>query len=490
MTYGDDASERTLNGEGRGSTDTVGLYTALGVERDATPDELKRAYRRLALQHHPDRNLGRTHSSSEFVRIQLAYDVLSDARRRRIYNRYGEIGVQMAGRMGGELLDPLVSSVLCTLALASACIAVLLIVFFAMLARRVDGGVEWPFAVVFAPLWAADLVVGVVLVWARIKGRVFENSEASDSDDASEIGEDEAGVDGGATDATPLLSGQSAPQQHQQQRRASRRQRLRNARKCAEAQVAKVATAAPAAYLLLVVAFQVALVLRLDNHVTWSALLVATPWLVLESIHFIQLTLQLTAGALYIREQATHGEHTFKRILILAANTFWWLAIRVSLVLLVTAKLDGRISWSWIFVFAPTYVPCVWWAIALCFLPQQLRSMSSDSEMRQNATVIVRTCVAAFGVVASVVYSFVALLAWRLSQPWAVRLALVFVPVFAVLVLACCCCSCFSLCMACGIDATVEIMAEREHQAAPSSTNVVPPARRIDQHSYASLGST
>ncbi|KAJ2475744.1 hypothetical protein IWW56_005279, partial [Coemansia sp. RSA 2131] len=198
----------------------------------------------------------------------------------------------------------------------------------------------------------------------------------------------------------------------------------------------------------------------------------------------------LTAGALYIREQATHGEHIFKRILILAANTFWWLAIRVSLMLLVTAKLDGRISWSWIFVFAPTYVPCVWWAIALCFLPQQLRSMSSDSEMRQNATVIVRTCVAAFGVVASVVYSFVALLAWRLSQPWAVRLALVFVPVFAVLVLACCCCSCFSLCMACGIDATVEIMAEREHQAAPSSTNVVPPARRIDQHSYASLGST
>ncbi|KAJ2727661.1 hypothetical protein H4S00_001438 [Coemansia sp. D1744] len=483
MTQGDDASERTLNNESRVSTDTVGLYTALGVDRDATPDELKRAYRRLALQYHPDRNLGRSHSSSDFVRIQLAYDVLSDARRRRIYNRYGEIGVQMAGRMGGDLLDPLVSSVLSTLALASACIAVLLIVFFALLARRVDGSVEWPFVVVFAPLWAADLVVGGVLVWARIKGTLFESSEPSDSDDEDE--DDEAGVDGCATDATPLLSGQSAPRQ----RRASRRRRLRNARKCAEAQVAKVATAAPAMYLLLVVAFQVALVLRLDNHVTWPALLVATPWLVLEAIHFVQLTLQLTAGALYIREQAAHGEHTFKRILVLAGNTFWWLAIRVSLVFLVTAKLDERIVWSWPFVFAPTYLPCVWWAIALCLLPQQLRSMNGDSEMRQNAAMIVRTCIFAFSVVASIVYSFVALLAWRLSQPWAVRLALVFIPVFVVLVLACCCCSCFSLCMACGIDATVEIMAERERQAAPSSTNVVPPARRIDR-SYASLEST
>ncbi|KAJ2499969.1 hypothetical protein GGH96_003080 [Coemansia sp. RSA 1972] len=481
MTHGDDVSERTLNGESRVSTDTVGLYTALGVDRDATPDELKRAYRRLALQHHPDRNLGRSHSSSDFVRIQLAYDVLSDARRRRIYNRYGEIGVQMAGRMGGDLLDPLVSSVLSTLALASACIAVLLIVFFALLARRVDGSVEWPFVVVFAPLWAADLVVGVVLVWARIKGTLFESSEPSDSGDEDEDNEDE---EAGATDATPLLSGDPAPQ-----RRASRRQRLRNARKCAEAQVAKVATAAPAMYLLLVVAFQVAMVLRLDNHVTWPALWVSTPWLVLESIHFVQLTLQVTAGALYIREQATHTEPTFKRILVLAANTFWWLAIRVLLVLLVTAKLDERLVWSWPFVFAPTYLPCVWWAVALCFLPRQLRSMSSDSEMRQNATMIVRTCIFAFSVVASVVYSFVALLAWRLSQPWAVRLALVFIPVFAVLVLACCCCSCFSLCMACGIDATVEIMAEREHQAAPSSTYVVPPARRIDQ-SYASLEST
>ncbi|PIA16358.1 hypothetical protein COEREDRAFT_42944, partial [Coemansia reversa NRRL 1564] len=90
MSNYDGASERTLNAEGRTSTDTTGLYNLLGVDYCATQAELKRAYRRLALQHHPDRNHGSTGSAEEFVRIQYAYDILSDKRLRRIYNRYGD----------------------------------------------------------------------------------------------------------------------------------------------------------------------------------------------------------------------------------------------------------------------------------------------------------------------------------------------------------------------------------------------------------------
>ncbi|KAJ2826975.1 hypothetical protein IWW50_002109, partial [Coemansia erecta] len=75
-----------------------------------------------------------------------------------------------------------------------------------------------------------------------------------------------------------------------------------------------------------------------------------------------------------------------------------------------------------------------------------------------------------------------------LSQPWAVRLALVLIPVFFVLALACCCCSCFGLCLTCGIDATVETVMEREMQSASPGAVVVPAARRIQQRGYASLG--
>ncbi|KAJ2817704.1 hypothetical protein IWW50_006075, partial [Coemansia erecta] len=253
MSGPDDASERTLNGDGRSSTDTIGLYTALGVERDATQDELKRAYRRLALQHHPDRNPRAAGSTSEFVRIQYAYDVLSDARRRRIYNRYGEIGVQMAGRMGGQLLDPLVSSALSAFAFASAAVALLLIAFFALLARRTDHAKSWPFAVIFAPLWAVDLVLLAALLWTRLRGAVLQDTDVPDSASETNNDDDDASVDGvsideasvgeaaasGArlTDATPLLGAQSS-QTSQQRRRRRTPRRLRAARKCAEARVA------------------------------------------------------------------------------------------------------------------------------------------------------------------------------------------------------------------------------------------------------------
>ncbi|KAI8323335.1 DnaJ-domain-containing protein, partial [Martensiomyces pterosporus] len=86
MAISDGASDQTLNIDGR-DRDTTGLYRVLGVEPNATQLELKRAYRRLALQYHPDRNPG---TASHFVRIQHAYDVLSDERMRRIYDRYGD----------------------------------------------------------------------------------------------------------------------------------------------------------------------------------------------------------------------------------------------------------------------------------------------------------------------------------------------------------------------------------------------------------------
>jgi DnaJ-class molecular chaperone len=72
-------------------------YEVLGVARDASDNDLKKAYRKLARQHHPDRNPGDSQAEKRFKEIQEAYDVLSDKSKRAQYDRFG-----FAGPQGGQ----------------------------------------------------------------------------------------------------------------------------------------------------------------------------------------------------------------------------------------------------------------------------------------------------------------------------------------------------------------------------------------------------
>ncbi len=73
-------------------------YTLLGVHRNATEAELKRAYRKLAHEHHPDKNPGNKAAEEKFKEINEAYEVLSDAQKRTYYDQYGVApGAQGAG---------------------------------------------------------------------------------------------------------------------------------------------------------------------------------------------------------------------------------------------------------------------------------------------------------------------------------------------------------------------------------------------------------
>lgn len=67
-------------------------YAILGVGRDASADEIKRAYRRLAKEHHPDRNPGKKSAEQKFKEVQAAYEVLGDPERRAQYDRFGAGG--------------------------------------------------------------------------------------------------------------------------------------------------------------------------------------------------------------------------------------------------------------------------------------------------------------------------------------------------------------------------------------------------------------
>ena len=64
----------------------MSLYEVLGVKRDASAAELRKAYRKLAMLNHPDKNLGDADAASRFLRVTLAYEVLSDASKRAKYD--------------------------------------------------------------------------------------------------------------------------------------------------------------------------------------------------------------------------------------------------------------------------------------------------------------------------------------------------------------------------------------------------------------------
>ena len=82
-------------------------YEVLGVSRDVNEADLKKAYRRLAMKHHPDRNQDNEEAESMFKEAKEAYDVLSNPQKRAAYDQFGHAGVDQsagagAGGFGGD----------------------------------------------------------------------------------------------------------------------------------------------------------------------------------------------------------------------------------------------------------------------------------------------------------------------------------------------------------------------------------------------------
>src|ERR1700690_1372178 len=76
------------------------FYEILGVAKSADADELKRAYRKMAMQYHPDRNAGDKGAEQKFKDVSEAYDVLKDDQKRAAYDRFGHAAFENGG-MGG-----------------------------------------------------------------------------------------------------------------------------------------------------------------------------------------------------------------------------------------------------------------------------------------------------------------------------------------------------------------------------------------------------
>ncbi|HEX2658609.1 MAG TPA: DnaJ domain-containing protein, partial [Polyangia bacterium] len=76
-------------------------YEILGVAKDADAADLKRAYRKLAMDHHPDRNPGNSEAEARFKEASEAYQVLSDPDKRARYDRFGHAGLSGGGGAAG-----------------------------------------------------------------------------------------------------------------------------------------------------------------------------------------------------------------------------------------------------------------------------------------------------------------------------------------------------------------------------------------------------
>lgn len=78
------------------------FYEILGVQKNASADEIKKAYRKVAMQFHPDRNPGDKAAEEKFKEAAEAYEILSDTDKKAQYDRYGHAGVRGNGRGGGH----------------------------------------------------------------------------------------------------------------------------------------------------------------------------------------------------------------------------------------------------------------------------------------------------------------------------------------------------------------------------------------------------
>ena len=81
-------------------------YEVLGVNKDASDEDIKKAYRKLAMKHHPDRNPDDKTSEAKFKEAKEAYEILTDARKRAAYDQFGHAGVDAASGFGAGRAGP------------------------------------------------------------------------------------------------------------------------------------------------------------------------------------------------------------------------------------------------------------------------------------------------------------------------------------------------------------------------------------------------
>ncbi|KAF9174223.1 hypothetical protein BGX21_010877 [Mortierella sp. AD011] len=426
---------------------TVHLYEALEVPKTATQDEIKKAYRRLALRYHPDKvNAAEVPDhETKFREIAAAYEVLSDPKKRQVYDKYGMMGVQMAGTdIGAQLIE--IESFLCTIFVALSVLLALAIIFFSFLAVRLDNKVSWNYYVVFIPVWILDFILlSMVVIQATQPVNIDEEDDQEENEDG---------------DTTPMA---------QEERKANKLKGLKRQR--------IMGSGIALIIILLVIAFQVLIVKKANDPSSISGPAVFTPYFILEAILVIYAIIKLTVR---LRSEA-YADVPLKKKLIVVFEGLWWKVIRLALAILIMYRIDDKITCSWGVIFIPLYL------VGLKYLIQIITSYKSyskmdNTEMKQQGQALSIVLGVVFVVIGSISYVLIGLLAAKLDGH-SYSVARVLVPVFVTLGILLCCSGCCLPCLLLGNADLDDEMMEREG----AEVRMVSPNLRIKNGSAAPL---
>lgn len=339
--------------------------------------------------------------------------MLGDEQKRKVYDRYGELGLQMMGTMASPLFDPEIESMICTVVLGMDLILVLLIIFFSFLAVKIDGRVSWAWATVWVPLW----IINVFLCYAL--GRFILSTDDDDNETHNDQDDEER-------------------QQQQQERKTKRGMRW-------------LTRGLFAVYFVLALLFQIFIVINLDHTVAWSAAVIFIPYFVLEGLNFVLTLADYGIAMVMVRQHIKADDGGWKTLVVSGLNLlfhkFWFFCLRLILFVLIAVRIDHTITCSWAVVFIPLYLVAVKYAIQLGLSYRRFNRLTTQPEMAHQGKMTVLVGAVVFVVVGALVYALVGMVARRLDGFSYISMATVFVPIFIVLAVVICCCGCCLPCL-------------------------------------------
>ncbi|KAG0257936.1 hypothetical protein BG011_003667 [Mortierella polycephala] len=421
---------------------TVHLYEALGLPKTATQDEIKKAYRysllipsqptQLPRQQFHSSTATKTIEASDSLRQQPATSNqqpatrASDPKKRQVYDKYGMMGVQMAGTdIGAQLME--IESLLCSIFLAASVLLILAIIFFSFLSVRVDGKVNWSYSVVFIPLWILDCVIIFLVISHGIRP-----VDMDQEDDHQEHDDDDG-------DTTPMA------------------QEERKAHKLREKRRQKISGSVfSLTIILLAVAFQILIVRRANDSTSISGPSVFAPYFVIEGIFSVFALIQLVVTLIVARQAEVSAFG--KAVIVFEA--VWWKVVRLALAILIMLRIDDKITCSWAIVFIPLYFVGVKYLVQLVMGYRSFSRMP-NLEMKQQGQSLMIVGMVFLVIIGSLSYALIGLLAARLDGH-SYSVSRVLIPVFIVLSILLCCSGCCLPCILLASSAGEDDMMERD----------------------------
>lgn len=383
-------------------SDSTRLYNSLGVEKDATAAEVRRAYRKLALKYHPDKNVGDQDAEEKFKEINAAHEVLSDPEKRKLYDIFGEPGLKMAGEMPPELLAMGIK----VLAGGCLCVSGLLLLFPVFMALRLDHTVSWAWSVVFIPIWLLD-AVSLFFSFA-------------------------------------ILKAQSDASQGQMESSSSLFTRIMGASR-----------------IWCFVLFTIFLVLQLDGVVSWSWTLVLSPWFPLEVVTMVFTLRQIQTVLAEVSMRISSLEKC--NLLFSGVRSSVCRLIFVAMLIL---RLNGSIDWAWWVILCPLYMPDILFIFTDAHIGYHSLKGERDPQEKIQRQAILSMTLFLSVVYAVIISTFIGLLSIYLTNTdtgyEGIAMGVVLLPIFITLGITLSCGACLC-CMGSIVGTLVEGSAPSGH---------------------------